>query len=98
MPSPYSLRLGQLVTIWTPHFSSAPTPSLAPSTTPLFTSIFPERDRTCHFMAHTHSDTGTQYRRPLNCYHTGEHKEQDGMPGLVTLHGLLNGGWEVGGV
>jgi hypothetical protein len=97
---PYTLRLGQLVTVWTPHISAATSPSsaLAPSSAPLFASIFPARDRTCHFMAQTHSDPGSQYRRPLKGYGAAGRSGQGGMPGRVTLHGLLNGGWEVGGV
>ncbi|KAL6709076.1 hypothetical protein ACN47E_001892 [Coniothyrium glycines] len=39
----YKLRLGQLITVWAVHISnSSDHTSLAPSTAPLFTSIFPE--------------------------------------------------------
>lgn len=88
--STYSIRLGQLVTVWTVHISnSSEHNSLAPSTAPLFTSIFPEGERNCHFMIHENSDDGTQFKRPLNCRDTKK------LPGLMTLKSFTDGGYDI---
>ncbi|KAF2825825.1 hypothetical protein CC86DRAFT_467442 [Ophiobolus disseminans] len=86
----YDIRLGQLVTVWTVHVSnSSEHNSLAPSTAPLFTSIFPEGERNCHFMIHINSDNGTQFKRPFNC------KDSKALPGLMTLKSFTDGGYDV---
>jgi hypothetical protein len=86
----YALRLGQLVTLWTVHISnSSEHNSLAPSTAPLFTSIFPEGERNCHFMIHLNSDDGTQFKRPFNC------RDSKTLPGLMTLKSFTDGGYDV---
>jgi hypothetical protein len=86
----YSLRLGQLVTLWTVHVSnSSEHNTLAPSTAPLFTSIFPEGERNCHFMVHINSDNGTQFKHPFNC------RDSKALPGLMTLKSFTDGGYDV---
>jgi hypothetical protein len=86
----YRVRLGQLVTLWTVHVSnSSEHNSLAPSTAPLFTSIFPEGERNCHFMVHTNSDDGTQFKLPFNC------KDTRVLPGLMTLKSFTDGGYDI---
>jgi hypothetical protein len=86
----YQIHLGQLVTLWTVHVSrSSEHNSLAPSTAPLFTSIFPEGERNCHFMTHNNSDDGKRFKRPFNC---GNAKL---LPGLMTLKSFTDGGYEV---
>ncbi|CAO2655143.1 Nn.00g102070.m01.CDS01 [Neocucurbitaria sp. VM-36] len=86
----YKVRLGQLVTLWTVHISnSSDHNSLAPSTASLFTSIFPEGERNCHFMVHENSDDGTQFRRPFNC------RDSKALPGLMTLKSFTDGGYDV---
>jgi hypothetical protein len=86
----YKFRLGQLVTLWTVHVSnSSEHNNLAPSAAPLFTSIFPEGERNCHFMVHEKSDDGTQFRRPFNC------KDSRVLPGLMTLKSFTDGGYDV---
>lgn len=86
----YNIRLGQLVTLWTVHISnSSEHNSLAPSTAPLFTSIFPEGERNCHFMLHDNSDDGTRFKRPFNC------RDSDTLPGLMTLKSFTDGGYDV---
>jgi hypothetical protein len=86
----YTIRLGQLVTLWTVHISnSSEHNSLAPSTAPLFTSIFPEGERNCHFMIHQHSDDGTQFKLPFNCTDTST------LPGLMTLKSFTDGGYDI---
>jgi hypothetical protein len=86
----YNIRLGQLVTLWTVHISnSSEHNSLAPSTAPLFTSIFPEGERNCHFMLHDNSDDGTQFKRPFNC------RDSKTLPGLMTLKSFTDGGYDV---
>jgi hypothetical protein len=86
----YAVRLGQLVTVWTVHVSlSSEHNSLAPSTAPLFTSVFPENERHCYVMLHENSDTGTMCKRPFGC--GGE----EVMEGLMTLKGFVEGGYDV---
>ncbi|KAH7371258.1 hypothetical protein BKA66DRAFT_470009 [Pyrenochaeta sp. MPI-SDFR-AT-0127] len=86
----YKVRLGQLVTLWTVHVSNSSNHnSLAPSSAPLFTSMFPEGERNCYFMVHEDSDDGTQFKRPFNC------KDLAMLPGLMTLKGFADGGYEV---
>lgn len=86
----YNLRLGQLVTLWTVHLShSSEHNSLAPSTAPLFTSMFPEGERNCHFMVHVNSDDGTMFKRPFGC------RDERGLRGLMTLRGFVEGGFDV---
>ncbi|OCK79378.1 hypothetical protein K432DRAFT_299970 [Lepidopterella palustris CBS 459.81] len=85
----YKLRLGLLITVWTPHISHSDTGSLAPSSAPLFTSIFPERDRSCHFMIHENSDDGVLCKKPLG------YKEGHPLPGLMTLKNFIDGGYDV---
>jgi hypothetical protein len=86
----HKIRLGQLVTVWTVHVSlSSEHNSLAPSTAPLFTSIFPEGERNCWFMVHKNSDDGTQFRRPFNC------AKEKALPGLMTLKSFTDGGYDV---
>ncbi|KAH6179386.1 hypothetical protein HBI68_042830 [Parastagonospora nodorum] len=86
----YHIRLGQLVTLWTVHVSnSSEHNSLAPSTAPLFTSIFPEGERNCYFMVHENSDDGTQFKRPFNC------KDSNTLPGLMTLKTFADGGYDI---
>ncbi|KAJ4362303.1 hypothetical protein N0V83_010396 [Neocucurbitaria cava] len=86
----YKVRQGQLVTLWTVHISnSSDHNSLAPSAASLFTSIFPEGERNCHFMVHENSDDGTQFRRPFNC------RDSKALPGLMTLKSFTNGGYDI---
>ncbi|KAH7384318.1 hypothetical protein DE146DRAFT_622816 [Phaeosphaeria sp. MPI-PUGE-AT-0046c] len=86
----YSIRLGQLVTVWTVHVSNSSEHNrLAPSTAPLFTSIFPEGERSCHLMVHENSDNGTQFKRPFNCLDTKE------LPSLMTLRSFTDGGYDI---
>jgi hypothetical protein len=86
----HQLRLGQLVTLWTVHISnSSDHNSLAPSTAPLFTTIFPEGERNCYFMAHENSDNGTQFKRPFNC------RDSRALPGLLTLKSFTDGGYDI---
>lgn len=86
----YDIRLGQLVTLWTVHVSnSSEHNNLAPTLAPLFTSIFPEGERNCHFMVHVNSDDGTQFKRPFAC------KDNGVLEGLMTLKSFTDGGYDV---
>ena len=85
----YKFRLGHLISVWTPHISHGETGALAPSSAPLFTSIFPERDRSCHLMIHENSDEGVQYKKPLG------YKEGQPLLGLMTLRNFIDGGYDV---
>ena len=85
----YNLRLGQLISIWTPHISNGEHSSLASSQAPLFTSIFPERDRSCHFMIHGKSDQGTLCKTPLG------YREGQPLAGLMTLKNFVDGGYDI---
>jgi hypothetical protein len=85
----YSIRLGQLVSVWAPHVSSGEYGTLSTANAPLFVSIFPERDRTCHFMIHETSDQGVLCKTPLG-YRDGQQ-----LGNLMTLSGFLEGGYDV---
>jgi len=85
----YNLRLGQLVSIWTPHISNAESNSLPLDNASLVTSIFPERDNTCYFMVQQNSDDGTLCRTPKD-YVDGKQ-----LAGLMTLKNFAEGGHEV---
>ena len=85
----YCLRLGHLVSIWAPHVSRGEHGTLSTANAPLFVSIFPERDRSCHFMIHDASDQDTLCKTPLG-YRKGQQ-----LDSLMTLSGFLQGGYDV---
>jgi len=86
----YKLKLGQLVSVWTVHISnSSEQNSLAPNTAPLFTTIFPEGERNCHFMVHENSDDGVRFTRPYGVSETRV------LPGLMTLKSFTGGGYDM---
>jgi hypothetical protein len=87
----YNVKLGQLVSIWTVHISygAGEHTSLAPSVAPLFTTIFPECERHCHFMVHERSDDGVMFRRPFGV------RDERVLPGLMTLKNFTDGGYDV---
>ncbi|KAH7113877.1 hypothetical protein B0J11DRAFT_497343 [Dendryphion nanum] len=85
----YAPQLGQLTTIYAVHISSGESSSLSPSSAPLFTSIFPERERSCHISFHTVSDTGTLCKRPFNC------RPPSAPAGLLTLQSFSSGGYDI---
>lgn len=63
--------------------------NLAPDTAPLLVSIYPERDRSCHFMVHEQSDEGLLCKMPLG-YEEGKQLDK-----MVTLKNFVEGAWEV---
>ncbi|KAK3068632.1 hypothetical protein LTR53_013649 [Teratosphaeriaceae sp. CCFEE 6253] len=83
------LRLGSLVSIWTNHISNGENGTLSSTSAPLYASLFPERDRSCHLMLHEHSDDGSMYRKPLGF--------RKGLPltGLITLQNFIDGGYDI---
>ena len=85
----YSLRLGQVVSVWTPHVSNGEHGSLAVPHAPLFTSVFPERDRSCHFAIHEDGFLADRFRTPLG-YDAGE-----SLPNLMALRSFVDGGHDV---
>ncbi|KAJ5024156.1 hypothetical protein PSV08DRAFT_184774 [Bipolaris maydis] len=86
----YKLKLGQLVGIWTVHISnSSEFNTLAPSTAPLFTSMFPEGERNCHFAVYEGSDDGSRFKRPYGV------KESRALTGLMTLKNFMDGGYDI---
>ena len=87
----YNLRLGHLVSIWTPHVSSPTSTSMTLQNASLVTSIFPERDNTCHFMVQERSDEGVLCKTPLG-YGDGTQ-----LNGLMTLKNYIGGGHAVVG-
>ena len=88
----YQLRLGHLVSIWTPHISNAESSSLTLQDASLVTSIFPERDNSCYFMVQENSDEDVLCKTPLG-YRYGKQ-----LDGLITLKNYTDGGHEVPGV
>lgn len=85
----YNIRLGMLVTIWTPHVSHCEHGNLSSRAAPLFTSIFPERDRSCHFLPRTASDDGAVCKVPHG------YVEGRSLPDLMTLADFVAGGHDV---
>ena len=85
----YSIHLGHLVSIWTPHTSHADTISLTLQNARLATSIFPERDNTCYFMIQRNSDDGTLCKTPQG------HKLGKELSHLISLKHFIGGGHEV---
>ena len=85
----YELQLGQLVRIWTPHISNGKHGNLASNQAPLFTSIFPERDRSCHFLIHRNSDNGEQCKKPVG------YRTTKPLQGLMTLKNFVDGGYDL---
>ena len=85
----YQLRLVHLVSIWTPHISSAESSSLALQDTALVASIFPERDNSCYFIVQEKSDEGVLCKTPQG-YRDGKQ-----LDGLITLKNYVDGGHEV---
>jgi hypothetical protein len=65
--------------------------NMSSASAPLFASLFPERDRSCHLMVHENSDHGTMFKRPLG------HREGRQMSDLMTLQNFIDGGYDVVG-
>ena len=63
--------------------------ALASASAPLFASLFPERDRSCHLMVHENSDDGKMYTKPLG------HRTGHPLNGLMTLQNFVDGGCDV---
>ena len=63
--------------------------TLSSACAPLFTSLFPERDRTCHLMVHANSDTGQLFTTPLG------YRPRRPLEGVMTLQNFVDGGFEV---
>ena len=85
----YNIRLGLLVSIWTPHVSNAESGSLTVQDASLVTSIFPERDNSCYFMVQERSDEGVMCKTPSG------YREGKQLDGLMTLKNFIDGGHEV---
>ena len=89
----YNVRLGQLVTVWTVHISNnSEHNNLAPKSAPLFTSIFPEGERNCHFVMHDTKGDETHFRKPF-LYCTSRL-----IPDLISLRSFAEGGHDVEGL
>ena len=63
--------------------------TLSSTAAPLFVTLFPERDSTCHLMLHQNSDDGKLCSKPLG-YRSGQP-----LSGLMTLQNFLDGGYDV---
>jgi hypothetical protein len=85
----YEVHLGQLVTVWTRHISPGEQASLAPASAPLFTSIFPERERSCHISLLNSEEEEILCRRPFGC------TDEEVLPGLMTIKNFIDGGYGV---
>ncbi|KAI7483291.1 hypothetical protein KC357_g3403 [Hortaea werneckii] len=86
-----AIRLGLLVSIWSNHVSDGENGTLSSTGAPLFVSLFPERDRNCHFMVHENSDDGSLCTKPCG-YRIGHP-----LAGLMTLQNFIDGGCDVVG-
>jgi hypothetical protein len=87
----YGVHLGQLVTVWTPHISAAEPNALTLRRVGCFTTVFPERDGSCHFMAQADGASAAICRTPLG------HTEGEPLEGLMTLRNFEDGGHELDG-
>ena len=87
----YQLRLGHLVSIWTPHVSNTESDSFTLHDASLFTSIFPERDNSCHFLVQEQSDEDVLCKTPMG-YRDGKQ-----LAGLITLRNYIDDGNEIAG-
>lgn len=86
----YSLRLGLLVRVSTPHVSNAEAGAVGRRNRGALTmSVFPERDHSCFFMVQERSDDGGLFRTPLGYW------EGRALDGLMTLKNFVEGGSEV---
>ena len=85
----YSLRLGQLVSIWTPHVSHPDSSTSTLKAVSLTCSIFPERDNSCYFLVQNNSDDGVACKTPLG-YEAKKHR----LKGLRTLKAFIEGGYD----
>ncbi|KAL8679179.1 MAG: hypothetical protein Q9186_004524 [Xanthomendoza sp. 1 TL-2023] len=90
----YQLRLGQLVSVWTPLISGADTSgsvSIKIQNAACTIDIFPERDNRCYFMVHADKDDG-----PLSGAPHGYGYDDDKQPSnLTTLKRFIEGGYDV---
>ncbi|KAI9812898.1 MAG: hypothetical protein M1827_004416 [Pycnora praestabilis] len=85
----YCLRLGHLVSVWTIYVSAGETSNLTYATAPLVTTIFPERDSSCHFMVHGDRDDDALCKTPLG------YAEGQPLPGLMTVRNFIDGGCDI---
>lgn len=90
----YGLRLGLLVSVWTPHVSHADTSASSSLTVPdaaLVTSIFPERENSSCIEVREESEGGgglCKTSTDIRC-------KGKQLPGLITLKNYIEGGHEV---
>jgi hypothetical protein len=82
-----SIACSQDPDLWKVSHSESGT--LSSPQTPLFTSLFPERDRNCSIMIYENSDNAQMYTSPLG-YQVGEQ-----LDGLMTLRSFIEGGHEL---
>lgn len=86
----YGLRLGLLVSAWTPHVSNAEAGAVANRGGRALTmSLFPERDSSCWFLVREGGEDGGLCRTPVG------YREGRPVDGLMTLKGFVEGGGEV---
>jgi len=85
----YNLRLGHLVSVWTTHVSNADSSAFTVQNASLMTSIFPERDRSCHLMMHDRSDEGVLCKTPLG------YREGRALAAMMTLKNFSEAGSDV---
>jgi hypothetical protein len=75
------------VTVWTPHVSNGEHGVFSVSSVPLFTSIFPERDRSCHIRVQ--EIDSAEFTSPLG------YIEGSPLPWLMNLENFAQGGNDV---
>jgi hypothetical protein len=87
---PYTLKLGLLLTIWTPYIGAVVNNNAyiipnAPNTT----SIFPGREGSVHIVIHQNGDIGVTCRIPLG------YKKSQPLPGIMNIKQYIDGGYEI---
>lgn len=87
---PYALKLGLLLTIWTPYIGTVVSNKayIIPNA-PNISSIFPDREGSVHIVIHRNSDVGDTCHLPL------EYSKQKPLPGIKTLKDYIAGAYEV---
>jgi len=87
---PYTLKLGLLLTIWTPYIGTATNnKNFIIPYAPNITSIFPGRESSVHILIQENSNKGETCRVPL------EYSKGKTLPGLMTLKSFIDGGHEI---
>lgn len=80
----HGLRIGQLVAVWATYVGDGDRGIFPCAVAPLYIKIFPEKDKSCHFLVLDDPKFAQLCRKPLNYEST-----------LMSLKDFTQGGFEV---